>query len=303
MARMANPINKALAQWLLDRRNEGFSREEVRALLIEHQYVEEDAERACVIAFDCPPDDLESLLDDDLQAEAANQTATWIEGFEPSARIKLAETQNAIPSDHGDIKVVCRSERPYVIGLANVMTAEECKELIEYSRYRITRAMVVSPIDGSDLVDDRRTSELVMHSRGESPLIAKLDERISQLTGIPSDHGEGLQVMRYGVGAEYAPHYDYFALGSLGERRHLKHGQRVASLVIYLNDVDAGGETIFPYGDLSIAPQTGHASYFAYTDKDGRCDGMSFHGGAPVRAGEKWIATMWIRDRPYVASE
>ncbi|QIK80323.1 2-oxoglutarate-dependent dioxygenase [Lysobacter sp. HDW10] len=299
---MANPINKELAQWLRDRRAENFTRDEVHALLIEHHYAQEDAERATAIAFDCPPEDLESLLDDDFQAEAANQTATWIEGFEPTARIKRAETQNSIPLDHGAIKVVCRSERPYVIGLANVLTAEECHELIEYSRYRISRAMVVSPIDGSDLVDDRRTSELVMLSRGESPLIAKLDERIAQLTGIPSDHGEGLQVMRYGVGAEYAPHYDYFAMGSLGERRHLKHGQRVATLVIYLNDVEAGGETIFPYGDLSIAPQTGHASYFAYTDEAGRCDAMSFHGGAPVKAGEKWIATMWIRDRPYVAA-
>lgn len=300
---MANPINKELAQWLLARREEDFSRDDVRALLIEHQYNEEDAERACVIAFDCPPSDLETLLDDDFQEEAAKQTATWMEGFEPSARIIQAEERNSIVSDHGDIKVVCRSERPYVIGLANVLTAEECQELIEYSRYRISRAMVVSPIDGSDLIDDRRTSELVMLTRGESPLIAKIDARISQLTGLPSDHGEGLQVMRYGVGAQYEPHYDYFAMGSLGERRHLKNGQRVASLVIYLNDVEAGGETIFPYGDLSIAPQTGNASYFAYTDAAGRCDAMSFHGGSPVKAGEKWIATMWLRDRPYYASE
>ena len=85
-----------------------------------------------------------------------------------------------------------------------------------------------------------------------------------------------------------------------GEAAYLVHGgQRVASLVIYLNDVDAGGETVFPQVGLSIAPAKGSAVYFAYTDAQSRCDPLSFHGGAPVERGEKWIATRWMRELPF----
>src|SRR5690606_540779 len=96
------------------------------------------------------------------------------------------------------------------------------------------------------------------------------------------------------------PHFDYFHLDQPGEAALLTlGGQRVASLVIYLNDVEAGGETTFPRGGLSIAPRKGSAVYFAYTDAQSRTDALSFHAGAPVARGEKWIATRWMRERPY----
>jgi prolyl 4-hydroxylase len=112
--------------------------------------------------------------------------------------------------------------------------------------------------------------------------------------------GEDLQVMRYGVGAEYTPHFDYFDLDRPGQAAHLANGgQRIASLVIYLNDVEAGGETVFPEVGLSVAPAKGSAVYFAYTDARSRCDPLSFHAGAPVQRGEKWIATRWMRERAF----
>ena len=297
---MATPIHRELAQWLHDRVRDGIPREDVAKLLADGGYDHTTVERACTLAYEHPAD-LQTLIDPAFHAEAASQTTSWLEEFVPAARLPLAETRNRVPADHGDIQVLARSERPYVMALGNVLTKDECAELIDYSRDRMTRATVVSPIDGGDEVDERRTSELVMLKLAESPLIARIDARLEALTGIPAPHGEGLQVMRYGVGAEYQSHYDFFDAGSLGERRHLRYGQRVATVVIYLNDVEGGGETIFPNGDLAVAPHTGNASYFAYTDANGRCDSMSFHGGAPVTAGEKWIATKWLRDRPYVS--
>lgn len=68
-------------------------------------------------------------------------------------------------------------------------------------------------------------------------------------------------------------------------------------LVIYLNDVKDGGETIFPEIGLSIVPRAGHAVYFSYCNADNQLDSRSLHGGAPVRIGEKWIATKWLRQR------
>src|SRR5690606_41544266 len=100
------------------------------------------------------------------------------------------------------------------------------------------------------------------------------------------------------VGAEYQAHHDYFHLDQPGQAVLLQlGGQRVASLVVYLNDVEAGGETTFPLCGLAVAPRKGSAVYFAYTDAQSRTDPLSFHAGAPVQRGEKWIVTRWMRER------
>jgi prolyl 4-hydroxylase len=70
-------------------------------------------------------------------------------------------------------------------------------------------------------------------------------------------------------------------------------------LILYLNDVDQGGETIFPSIHLSVVPKKGAAIYFEYCNAAGHVDPSTLHGGAPVLAGEKWIATKWMRQRKY----
>jgi prolyl 4-hydroxylase len=73
---------------------------------------------------------------------------------------------------------------------------------------------------------------------------------------LPIDHGEGLQVLRYGPGTRYTPHFDFLVPRSEDSEQSLRRsGQRVSSLVAYLNDVPGGGETIFPHVGLSVCPQ------------------------------------------------
>jgi prolyl 4-hydroxylase len=74
-----------------------------------------------------------------------------------------------------------------------------------------------------------------------------------------------------------------------------KYGQRVSTMVVYLNNVAGGGETVFPELSLTVSPQKGGGVYFSYSDKNGELDRRSLHGGAPVLGGEKWIATLWWR--------
>ncbi|MBB1473796.1 2OG-Fe(II) oxygenase [Luteimonas sp. MC1782] len=220
-------------------------------------------------------------------------------GFSPVAPIALA-AGHAIRCEHGDVRVAFHNVRPYVVLFNNVLTHAECDQLIAEATPTLERAKVVDSDRGGAKVDDRRTSELTMLLRGTTPLLAKVDARITRITGVPVAQGEDLQVMRYGVGAEYTPHFDYFDLERPGQALHLANGgQRIASLVIYLNDVEAGGETVFPDVGLSVAPAKGSAVYFAYTDAQSRCDPLSFHAGAPVLRGEKWIATRWMREREF----
>jgi prolyl 4-hydroxylase len=71
-------------------------------------------------------------------------------------------------------------------------------------------------------------------------------------------------------------------------------------MLMYLNDVESGGETLFPQVGWSVVPRRGQAFYFEYGNGTGRSDPASLHASAPVRAGEKWVATKWIRTQRFV---
>ena len=114
----------------------------------------------------------------------------------------------------------------------------------------------------------------------------------------PVENGEGLQVLRYGPGAKNTPHFDFLAPSNLKNRESLaRSGQRISTMVIYLNDVKSGGETVFPELGLSVSPKKGNAVYFEYANSLRQVDIKSVHAGAPVYEGEKWAVTKWMRER------
>jgi prolyl 4-hydroxylase len=63
--------------------------------------------------------------------------------------------------------------------------------------------------------------------------------------------------------------------------------------------VAAGGETEFPELELAVMPRRGRGVYFEYCNADGAVDPRCLHAGRPVTEGEKWVATKWLRQRPY----
>jgi prolyl 4-hydroxylase len=198
------------------------------------------------------------------------------------------------------VRVAGRVGRPDIAILENVLTPEECDELIALSQPKLQRSRIVDHKTGAEEVMDLRSSYGTYFLRGENTLVQRLEKRLAQLIGMPVDHGEGLQILHYSVGAEYQPHYDFFLPESSGSAIHVqKGGQRVITVIMYLNDVEAGGETIFPELDFSVAPRKGSAVYFSYCNSQNKLDRMTLHGGAPVERGEKWIATLWVRQGVY----
>jgi prolyl 4-hydroxylase len=201
------------------------------------------------------------------------------------------------------VSVLARLSRPVVAVLANVLSAEECKQLIALARPRLTPSTVVDPGTGENHVAEHRNSEGMFFALGETPFIAALDARFSRIMNSPVDHGEGLQVLRYGPGTRSTPHFDFLVPSNPANEESLRRsGQRVGSLVAYLNDVPGGGETTFPHVGLSVCPHRGNAVYFEYCNRRGQVDAASLHAGAPVTEGEKWAVTKWMRERRFVAA-
>jgi prolyl 4-hydroxylase len=182
-----------------------------------------------------------------------------------------------------------------------LLSDEECDEMVRLSKAKLQRSTVVNAATGEYDVHPDRTSSGTHFQRGENALIRRIEQRISELVSHPVDHGEPIQILHYTPGAEYKPHFDYFDPTYEGNEKVLAMGgQRVATLVMYLNDVEAGGSTVFPDIGVDVLPRKGNAVFFAYATEDGQLDRRTLHGGSPVVRGEKWIATKWLRERPYV---
>ncbi|HEX7814110.1 2OG-Fe(II) oxygenase [Dyella sp.] len=203
-----------------------------------------------------------------------------------------------LPTSDWPVKVSLRLARPHVAILDNILSHQECDEIIRRSISNLRRSGTVDPQTGGELIIDDRTSEGTSFVVNADPFIARLDRRISEALNWPVDHGEGLQVLHYLEGGEYKPHFDQFAYNDPGSHHHLAQGgQRISTLVMYLNDVEAGGSTVFPEIGLEVMPRKGAAVYFEYTNSLNQTDPLTLHGGAPVGRGEKWIMTKWMHQR------
>ena len=206
----------------------------------------------------------------------------------------------------------------------NFMTPEECAHLIDLARPHMHEANVVDKQTGKSVTSGVRTSTGHFLSRGQDPIVQRIEERIAAFAMVPVDHGEAIQVLRYSDGQKYDPHFDYFH----DPNNISRSGQRVATALLYLSDVEEGGETVFPKGThvdgkgastaldaaekelfgvdvsecargkLHVKPRRGDALLFWSTSLEGWEDDKSLHGGCPVTRGEKWTATKWMRAGP-----
>ncbi|KAJ3590476.1 hypothetical protein NHX12_008427 [Muraenolepis orangiensis] len=103
-----------------------------------------------------------------------------------------------------------------------------------------------------------------------------MDRRIARLTGlnVANPYGEYLQVVNYGIGGHYEPHFDHATLSS----------------------VEAGGATAFIYANFSVPVVENAALFWWNLHRNGRGDENTLHGGCPVLVGDKWVANKWIHE-------
>jgi prolyl 4-hydroxylase len=211
----------------------------------------------------------------------------------------LDEGANVVVVDGHPVTVVMALRLPRVVIFGHLLTDEECDGLMAQAAPRLVRSETVDTATGGSEVHAARTSDGMFFERGETPLIDRIERRIATLLNWPLERGEGLQILRYPPGAQYKPHNDYFDPAQPGTPKIVERGgQRVGTLVMYLNTPERGGATVFPDAGLEVAPVRGSAVFFSY-DRPHPIT-KTLHGGAPVLAGEKWVATKWMRQGVFV---
>jgi len=144
-----------------------------------------------------------------------------------------------------------------------------------------------------------RTSETCDLDSAE-PTVAELERRITAFTGLDPDYGEPIQGQRYAVGQEFKGHTDYFEPSSIDyEKFCALTGNRTWTVMIYLNEPEAGGATRFKAIDKIVQPETGKLLAWNNLRADGTCNPTTIHQGMKVRAGVKYVVTKWYRERPW----
>lgn len=181
--------------------------------------------------------------------------------------------------------------QPEIHHFPGLLTMEECAHLANAASDLLAPAVVVDPRTGRNVPHPIRSSDgAVIGPMRESLVVRAINQRLAAITATDIAQGEALTILRYRPGQEFRPHFD-----AIGNARN----QRTKTVLIYLNEGFTGGETQFPKLGVTIRPKAGDAIAFTNTLADDATDPQSIHAGLPVTQGVKWLATRWIRKRPF----
>ena len=281
----AQQVTPELRQWIIAQAQAGHRPETVLESMRASGWNED-------VAIGALEEVLKGFLDDHARASGLPAPV-------PVPEADLRDSPSSLWVGDREVRIVFSMRNPRVIVFGSLLSDDECDELIALSKPKLVRSETVITSTGGSEVNAARTSEGMFFERGENPLVRRIEERIAQLVNWPVENGEGLQILHYQPGAEYKPHHDYFDPVHSGTPTILKRGgQRVGTLVMYLNTPAKGGGTTFPDVHLEVGPLKGNGVFFSY-DRAHPVT-RTLHGGAPVGAGEKWVATKWLREGRFV---
>jgi len=180
------------------------------------------------------------------------------------------------------------------------LTEEECKVLMEEADENLHPSAVANPEDRV-IVSDYRTSSSADLDRTNSKIAVNIDLKISRYLCMDPFVGEGLQIQKYEPGEYYKEHHDYFDFFTEEYKTYTEWmGQRTWTFMVYLNDVEEGGETFFKHLNLKVKPKQGLAIFWNNLWPFGWPNYKTLHEALPPVSGQKYIITKWFRSWPLI---
>lgn len=205
-----------------------------------------------------------------------------------SERLQRNPTAFRIPCAHLDIFIV----RAF-------LNEKECAALIEIIEHDREPSKLLATIDDPEF----RTSDS-SNLNPYDPAVERVETKITDLMGIDRVQGETIQGQRYAVGQQFKPHYDFFHESeSYWEEMVRSGGQRTWTAMVFLNDVEGGGETFFEQAAVKVTPRRGNMLVWNNMNSIGMPNQFALHEGMPVTAGTKYIITKWYRERAWTWTE
>lgn len=186
----------------------------------------------------------------------------------------------------------------------NILTKEECSIIINEARPDLKRSGIMSETNISTI---RTSTNTFLHKDTSKNIkliniLNKIDKITEQISGKPKQNQEPLQVVKYTKDQEYKEHYDCCVPfdSKICQNDRKNFGLRHSTFLIYLNDVEKGGETNFPKLNYKFSPKMGNAIFFFnLNQKEDYFNELSKHAGLPPNKNEKWVCNKWIRTKQY----
>lgn len=191
------------------------------------------------------------------------------------------------------------SRGPNAWHMDGLLRPDECRYLVEAVRPYQHPSFVLDPVSGETLRSTLRTSKTAtVHPFQQDLVMHMINQRISDAAGLRLEQGEMLGVLMYEVGEQYRPHFDFLDPTAGSSSQFGSAGQRIATLLVALNDDFDGGETYFLSNQLSWRGKTGDSLLFWNVDDAGKPDMSTRHAGNPVTRGTKYLLSKWFREKP-----
>ena len=202
-----------------------------------------------------------------------------------------------------ELKQVISLFNPTIMVWDNFMSKPECKQLrkdmddhVQWTRGKVTQGKV-----GDDYEHHARTNKMGWLDYRKSTTAVHFLLRASQLTQLHHTQAENVQALHYELGEEYDAHLDAFPLDTELSHTgpHGTKGNRVATILLYCNDVADGGATVFTELGKGVKPKEGRIVLFSNTIIGTQVpDPKTRHQAQPVLAGQKYAMNLWFRNIP-----
>ncbi|KAH8280883.1 hypothetical protein KR054_003105 [Drosophila jambulina] len=177
---------------------------------------------------------------------------------------------------------------PYVAYFHDVIANSEMEQIMEHGKGRMERSRVGQSVNAT--TTEIRTSQNTWLWYDANPWLSKIRQRLEDITGLSTDSAEALQLVNYGIGGQYEPHFDFM------EKTSDWKGNRLLTALFYLNDVPLGGATAFPFLHLAVPPVKGSLLVWYNLHRSLHKDFRTKHAGCPVLQGSKWICNEWFHE-------
>jgi prolyl 4-hydroxylase len=193
------------------------------------------------------------------------------------------------------------SADPILYVVSDFLSNDECDAFIQASKGKLKPSTVIS--SDEHIQHESRTSENCWIQHDANEIVHEVSKRLSILVQMPIRNAEQYQLVYYKKGTEYKPHFDSLDYETEdGKKNWEPGGQRMISILAYLNDVEAGGGTDFPEIGATIVAKKGDVAVFhntlpgTHATTHPKIHPRSLHAGMPVIKGEKWMVNLWFRE-------
>ncbi len=201
---------------------------------------------------------------------------------------------------HSPVAAEVLSSSPRIGRIPALLDKDSCSWLMTKARDKLRPALVYDSVQQKEIRHPTRSnSSAILGLADTNVLLTLLQIRIAASMQVPLRQLEAATVLHYKGSEQIRNHFDFIDPGSPQYAEQIRQrGDRIITFLLYLNDNYADGETHFPEAGVKHKGTRGEGLFFVNVLEDGQPDLRTVHAGLPPSAGEKWIITQFIRDKP-----